>query len=130
MCQKFVGYELPWNGKEYERGESGYKRVFEIEGDVDNLAAFIASREEYSRYVITDQFDKPMIETRGSFIYSCTDKDLLQNDILPKLTPMQTGERQVPEVNIIREKSAEQVRMELESSETEIEDEEEDELEL
>lgn len=130
MYNKLVGFELPWNGKGYERGKSGYKRVFEIEGEVENLAAFIASREEYSRFIITDELNKPIIETRGTFIYSCTDKDLLQNNILPKLIPMQTGEQHIPEVNIIRERSIEEVRIELESAKTEIEAEEENELEL
>lgn len=130
MCNKFVGFELPWNDKGYERGESGYKRIFEIEGDVDNLAAFIASREDYSRFMITDELYKPIIETRGTFIYTCTDKDLLQNNLLPKLIPMQTGEQHIPEVNIIRERSIEEVRIELESAKTETEAEEESELEL
>lgn len=130
MCNKFVGFELPWNGKGYERGESGYKRIFEIEGDIDNLAAFIASREEYSRFIITDELYKPIIETRGTFIYTCTDKELLQNDLLPKLIPMQMGEQHIPEVEIIRERSVEEVRIELESAKTGIDVEEEDELEL
>ncbi|WP_137665445.1 hypothetical protein [Enterococcus hulanensis] len=123
MCGKYIGFELPSYGTPYERGNSGYKRAIEIEGETENLAAFIASREDNSRFIITDEFDKPFIETRGTFIFSCRDKEFLQSELLPELIPLQRGDRVIPMVNINRELSMEEFRAEREA-------EEENELEM
>ncbi|WP_137665446.1 hypothetical protein [Enterococcus hulanensis] len=98
----YIGYEM-WGSLLHGRENSGYRQIIEFEGNTENLAAFIASREFRSEYVVTDTFDNPVLTTNGKMIQNCVDKEFLVNDLLPKLIPMQRGDRTIPEVNTVRE---------------------------
>lgn len=94
----------------YEDGERGYKSVVRIEGDTENLAAFVASRnpDPNSRYIVTDVGDTTVLTTIGNFIDVCADKEFLVNELQPAIIPMQLGTAEIPEVRYIDEESIEQ----------------------
>lgn len=85
----------------YKQGNRGYIEIVDIEGTVDNLAAFIASRDLDSKYTVTDGFDNVVLQTTGDKVLLCPDKEFLNSELLPKLIPYQMGSEAIPEVKYI-----------------------------
>lgn len=98
----------------YKQGNRGYIEIVDIEGTVDNLAAFIASRDLDSKYTVTDGFDNVVVQTTGDKVLLCPDKEFLNSELLPKLIPYQMGSEAIPEVKYIDPDSLEHYKNEAE----------------
>jgi len=70
-----------------------------------NIAAFIAKNAtlEGNDVQITTPLDTPFLSTYGGFIDYCSDQEFLRTELLPALIPMQLGDTEPPEVEIIQE---------------------------
>jgi hypothetical protein len=69
-----------------------------------NLAAFIVRNATVDQDVtVTTCLDTPFLKTCGCFIDYCADQEFLRNELLPALVPMQLGETEPPEVELISE---------------------------
>jgi hypothetical protein len=72
-----------------------------------NLAAFIVRNAVVGQDVtVTTCLDTPFLKTCGCFIDYCADQEFLRNELLPVLVPMQLGETEPPEVELISEDEA------------------------
>jgi hypothetical protein len=96
----------------FEHGKNSYKQIIEFEGDVENLAAFIVSRDFRTEYTVTDGFDNLVLTTNGKFVQTCPDKNFLQNELLPVLITYQkglyqTGVVQSPDLRVIKQEHLE-----------------------
>lgn len=98
----------------YKQGNRGYVEIVDIEGTVNNLAAFIATRELDSKYTVTDGFDNAVLQTTGDMVLLCPDKEFLNSELLPKLIPYQMGSEPIPEVQYIDQDSLEHYENEAE----------------
>lgn len=94
----FRAYEL---SNDFVNGR--YSGFMEIEGDPENLAAFIASRDYDKRYMITDAADNCVVTTTGDFIDSCPDQRFLSRELAPLLAKMQMGITEIPDVRYINQ---------------------------
>lgn len=94
MGGKYIGFEI---------GNEGYERIIELEEGIENLAAFIASSDPLSHFIIKDSFDKEVLQINERMIVACPDKTFLQKELLPELVPMQCGVTPIPELKIIHE---------------------------
>ncbi|OUQ84030.1 DUF4240 domain-containing protein [Flavonifractor sp. An10] len=74
----------------YQNGSCAEYRFPDTPRDIAN---FIGSRPCADEIVLTDTLDRLLLDTRGSIIYSCPDKELLAK-VTHFLVPIQTGEIQ------------------------------------
>lgn len=66
---------------------------YRFEDTPQNIANFIGSRPTADQIVLTDVFDRLLLDTRGNIIDTCPDQELL-NKVKHFLIPIQTGEVQ------------------------------------
>ena len=66
---------------------------YRFEDTPQNIANFIGSRPMADQIVLTDVFDRLLLNTRGNIIDTCPDQELL-NKVKHFLIPIQTGEAQ------------------------------------
>lgn len=74
----------------------GEERVC-IENSVEQISAFIMKHRFGGRVKITNFLDIVEVQTVGQFIDQCDNKRFLNDELLPVLVPMQSGEIEVPE---------------------------------
>lgn len=108
----FLGGILMGKYVGFEHGKNSYKQIIEFDEDVENLAAFVVSRDFRTEYTVTDGFDNLVLTTNGKFVQTCPDKEFLQNELLPVLIPYQQGLRQIPELRVIKQDSLEIAQVE------------------
>lgn len=74
----------------------GEERVC-IENSVEQISAFIMNHRFDGQVKITNYLDIIEVQTVGQFIDQCDNKRFLNDELLPILVPMQSGEVEVPE---------------------------------
>lgn len=78
-------------------------QLFYFEKSPANIANFIMGHKEHTdKMILTDIYDRPILDTFGDFINKCPDKELLQ-EILYYLIPMQLGENESENVLVASE---------------------------
>lgn len=92
------GYVYPYEG---------YRRDFWFEGTPENIANFIMMHSDADEIVITNTWDNLVLNTKGMFIDGCPNQELLR-EILPFLIPLQMGEKEVAEIEIVSDEDVEQ----------------------
>lgn len=74
----------------------GKERVC-IENSAEQIAAFIMKQRFEGQVKIVNYLDIIEVQSVGNFIDRCENKRFLNDELLPVLLPMQTGEVEVPE---------------------------------
>ena len=67
------------------------REVYWFDGSPENIASFLMNFPDADRMILTDQMDMLVLNTIGTFIDICPDKNQLAQ-ILEHLIPMQMGE--------------------------------------
>lgn len=71
-------------------------KIYYIDSTTAQICAFIMENR-WKSVTITDMFDSFILNTyMGGFIDTCVDQQFLQDELLPELIPMQTGEVEPP----------------------------------
>ncbi len=68
-----------------------------------NIASFIVKNSPLNIIQITTPLDVAFISTRAGFIEYCSDQEFLKNELLPVLIPMQLGDTEPSEVELVAE---------------------------
>ena len=68
-----------------------------------NIASFIVSNSPLDTIKITTPLDRAFISTCAGFIYYCADQEFLRNELLPVLIPMQLGNVEPSEIELVPE---------------------------
>lgn len=71
--------------------EGRYYGPIYLDGNVNNIAKFIARANNVPKVLLTDMSDSLLIETIGNLVNWCVDQHYLQDELLPALIPMQEG---------------------------------------
>lgn len=96
-----INYLAVYECKEF-RQPSG-TLVCYIEDTPENVAAFVASASVNKNYAFINSADTVKLFSKGNFLDLVMDKEYLNHELLPVLVPMQTGEREIPEVKVLSE---------------------------
>lgn len=94
-----------WMDKEcvraYLTSEEG-NQVLQFENTADNIANFLMQNQlDGTEVIITDMLDRLVLTARYSIIDICPDQRFLREELLPKLIPLQLGEREPQDVETI-----------------------------
>lgn len=82
----------------YVNGCDGTRQTFYFEKSSANIANFIMLHQENTDQItLTDLMDRLILNTFGEFINCCPDQILLQ-EVLKELVPMQEGEKESTEI--------------------------------
>lgn len=79
-----------------EAKAGGYQEIRIVKDDIRHLAAFIATRDEDSRYIITDAYDNVVCSTIGSFLGDWFDSPGKYRSLLAVLQDFQLGRTKIP----------------------------------
>ncbi len=93
--QGFLGYAYlyPNNG--------GDRKEFLFEMTSNNLANFIGAHQfDSEKMIFTDMLDRLILDTSGGFIMNCPNQELCKQ-IIPLLAPIQMGEAEPKEIQMI-----------------------------
>ena len=74
-----------------------------IEDTPENVAAFIASAPVNKNYAFINSADTVRLFSMGNYLDLVMDKEYLNHELLPVLVPMQTGEKEIPEIKVLSE---------------------------
>lgn len=86
----------------YVYSEEGRSEHF-LKATPKNIASFIVKNSQLDMIKITTPLDKPFISTCAGFIDYCADQEFLRNELLPVLIPMQLGNTEPSEVELVPE---------------------------
>ncbi len=86
----------------YVYSEEGRSEHF-LKATPTNIASFIVKNSPLDVIQITTPLDTAFISTRAGFIDYCADQEFLRNELLPVLIPMQMGDTEPPEVELVPE---------------------------
>ena len=82
----------------YVNGFDGTQKIFYFEKSPTDIANFIMLHQENTEHItLTDLMDCLILNTFGEFINRCPDQILLQ-EVLKELVPMQEGEKEPSEI--------------------------------
>lgn len=87
------------------REPSGFPVCY-IEDTPENIAAFVVTRPFNKNYAFVTPEDDLKLFSMGKFLDLVEDQKYLHEELLPVIVEMQTGEREVPEVNYYTEGQA------------------------
>lgn len=76
--------------------QDGKRDEYWFEGTPENMASFLARFPAADKVILTDSLDNLVLNSFGSFIDTCPDKELL-GQVLQYLIPMQMGEAEPAE---------------------------------
>lgn len=83
--------------------------LYEIEGTIENLAAFIATRSPFDNDFMIFKEGQLILTLVGFFIDQAIDREFMAYELSPVLIPMQRGEVSIPKV-IMTKKSVHKQR--------------------
>ncbi len=93
--QGFLGYAYLYPNDESQRKE------FLFEMTPENLANFIGAHQfDAEKMIFTDMLDRLILNTSGGFIMDCPNQELCRK-IIPILAPIQMGEAEAQEIQMI-----------------------------
>ncbi|MBS3974124.1 MAG: recombinase family protein [Actinobacteria bacterium] len=86
----------------YVYGLDGECQEYYFEKSPFNIASFIMlKKKQADKMLLTDTMDRLLLDTFGEFINCCPDQRLLQ-EIIKELVPMQLGEKEPANIQIVR----------------------------
>ncbi|MDE7414904.1 MAG: hypothetical protein K2N44_01065 [Lachnospiraceae bacterium] len=96
----------------------GYAYLYPVDGDTRQESVIAATPENFANYIgshlhdakkmiVTDMFDRLILDTYGGFINSCPDQQLCK-EINKYLSPVQMGDKKAGEVLIVSRDAAEE----------------------
>ena len=73
----------------------------QIYPSAENIASYIAQKGLYGDITITDPLDRHLLDTYGQYLNKCSDKEFMEEHLLPVLVPMQTGTATPPPIRFV-----------------------------
>ena len=80
----------------------------QIYPSAENIASYIAQKGLYGDITITDPLDRHLLDTYGQYLNKCSDKEFMEEHLLPVLVPMQTGTATPPPIRFAEPQDLEQ----------------------